>query len=460
MPRNDSIQVRRDTAANWTSVNPTLASGEIGFETDTRRFKIGNGTTPWNALGVNLKVDSLAAETLVEGGALISYNGAEIGTDLSVGNDLQVANNATIYGTSNIIGGVFLGDGIVDADSISADSISADSISQSGDYLSPYNGFRNHLINGGFDVWQRGTSIAGLNNATSYAADRWAIFRSLAANYTLSRVAVSPSELTGFNYCARYQRSAGDTSTQPIYLARTFESISIIPLAGKTVTYSFYARKGANYSTSGNNLYTQIEFGTGTDLPFLTQPTSPSITNMTSALTASWQRFQTTLTIPVTATAARIFMNTSPTGTAGANDYFEITGVQLEIGSVATPFEQRPIGTELALCQRYFQRHSVDNSNTYIGAPTGSGSGFIQVPLIVQMRTTPTFSVSSGSALRPLTTGGSIVGTTNTTSIVLVAGAKPHAVQISFSGSSGLTAGAVIGVSGNAGAYFDFSGEL
>jgi hypothetical protein len=50
MPRNDSIQVRRDTAANWTSVNPTLASGEIGFETDTGKFKIGTGSTAWTSL--------------------------------------------------------------------------------------------------------------------------------------------------------------------------------------------------------------------------------------------------------------------------------------------------------------------------------------------------------------------------------------------------------------------------
>ena len=115
MARNALIQLRRDTAANWTSVNPTLAAGEQGFETDTGRYKIGNGTTPWNALGVNLTVDSLTAGNQVEGDVLISYNQAEIGTDLSVGNDLEVANNATISGTSNIIGGVFLGDGIVDA---------------------------------------------------------------------------------------------------------------------------------------------------------------------------------------------------------------------------------------------------------------------------------------------------------------------------------------------------------
>ena len=50
MPRNDLIQLRSDTAANWTSVNPTLALGEAGFETDTGKFKIGTGSTAWNSL--------------------------------------------------------------------------------------------------------------------------------------------------------------------------------------------------------------------------------------------------------------------------------------------------------------------------------------------------------------------------------------------------------------------------
>lgn len=45
------IQFRRDTAANWTSANPTLAQGEFGLETDTDNFKIGDGTTAWNSLG-------------------------------------------------------------------------------------------------------------------------------------------------------------------------------------------------------------------------------------------------------------------------------------------------------------------------------------------------------------------------------------------------------------------------
>ncbi len=50
MPRINQIQLRRDTAANWTSVNPTLAAGEVGLETDTRQIKAGDGATAWASL--------------------------------------------------------------------------------------------------------------------------------------------------------------------------------------------------------------------------------------------------------------------------------------------------------------------------------------------------------------------------------------------------------------------------
>ena len=66
MPVQTKIQLRRDTAANWTSTNPTLASGEVGFETNTGKFKIGDGSTAWTSLvyapaGLAEKATSLAA---------------------------------------------------------------------------------------------------------------------------------------------------------------------------------------------------------------------------------------------------------------------------------------------------------------------------------------------------------------------------------------------------------------
>ena len=65
MPAQTVIKVRRDTAANWISADPTLASGEIGFETDTNQLKIGNGSSVWTALdytsgGASLEISETA----------------------------------------------------------------------------------------------------------------------------------------------------------------------------------------------------------------------------------------------------------------------------------------------------------------------------------------------------------------------------------------------------------------
>jgi hypothetical protein len=58
------IQLRNDTAANWTSSNPVLAQGEMGIETDTRKFKFGDGTTAWNSLSYGL----VSTPSIIDGG--------------------------------------------------------------------------------------------------------------------------------------------------------------------------------------------------------------------------------------------------------------------------------------------------------------------------------------------------------------------------------------------------------
>ena len=88
MPRNDLIQVRSDTATNWTSVNPILAVGEQGFETDTGKFKIGTGSTTWNSLLYATDASDITGTTLasnVTGSSLTS-----VGTlsSLAVTNDI------------------------------------------------------------------------------------------------------------------------------------------------------------------------------------------------------------------------------------------------------------------------------------------------------------------------------------------------------------------------------------
>ena len=67
------IQVRRDTAANWASVNPTLLRGEIGFEYDTAKFKIGNGTSAWNSLSYSTLTQAYVQE-LIDAHANLTNN--------------------------------------------------------------------------------------------------------------------------------------------------------------------------------------------------------------------------------------------------------------------------------------------------------------------------------------------------------------------------------------------------
>lgn len=96
MPRNNLIQVRRDTAANWTSVNPTLASGEIGLETDTGKLKIGTGSTAWTSLLY------VADASYITGTALASNVVTSSLTTIGTLGSLNVSGNAVISGNVTV----------------------------------------------------------------------------------------------------------------------------------------------------------------------------------------------------------------------------------------------------------------------------------------------------------------------------------------------------------------------
>jgi hypothetical protein len=89
------IQIRRGTAAQWTSANPTLSSGEFGYETDTGKFKIGDGSTAWNSLGYKASgtVTSITAGTGLSGGTITGSGTIAIDTATTV--DLTTAQTLT-----------------------------------------------------------------------------------------------------------------------------------------------------------------------------------------------------------------------------------------------------------------------------------------------------------------------------------------------------------------------------
>lgn len=99
------IQFRRGTATQWTAANPTLASGELGFETDTGYAKIGNGTTAWNSLAYSLAggdISAVAAGTGLSGGGTTGAVTLSIDTATTVDKTTsQTLTNKTMSGASN-----------------------------------------------------------------------------------------------------------------------------------------------------------------------------------------------------------------------------------------------------------------------------------------------------------------------------------------------------------------------
>ena len=276
-------------------------------------------------------------------------------------------------------------------------------------------GGKNRVVNGGMDWWQRGTSFNFANTSSNYSADRWAAISATVG--TMTRQTTSDTtNLPNIQYCARIQRTAAQTGTSAIGIYQFFESVNAIPYAGQTVTLSFYARRGANFSATSNALSANLYTGTGTDQnPFVAYTGSANPITGTATLTTTWQRFTFTGTLAATATELYISLGFTPTGTAGAADYFEITGVQLELGSYATTFSRAggTIQGELAACQRYYQKKTLGAT----GACYDGTNDYFDILLLLSptMRVSPTLGNVTTSSVQYINTAGVI---TNTNSIL------------------------------------------
>jgi hypothetical protein len=258
----------------------------------------------------------------------------------------------------------------------------------------------NYVINGGMDFMQRSaTPTTGLAMAggIGYQMDRWT--GQHASTGTVSRQA---SSLTGIPLCARVQRNSGNTNTaSPIRFSQSLESSQSNALAGSTITFSFYARRGANFSGASNQITAAVYSGTGTDQNLLSGFTgNVDVIAQPTILTTTWQRFSYTASVASNVNQLGVDFYYYGVGTAGANDWFEIAGVQLERGSVATSFRRNApsIQGELAACQRYYVRCTGDQvlSPGFARTSTVFTSAF---SLPVEMRTTPTIETNTSSGV-------------------------------------------------------------
>ena len=313
-------------------------------------------------------------------------------------------------------------------------------------------GFRNVLINGDMRINQRGGSYTSVG----YTLDRWNM--TVTGAYTVSQSTSTPP--TGFQNFMRLQRTSGSGNTGVPQIFQSLETSNSIPLQGKQVTVSFYARAGANYSATSNAFNWRIYAGTGTDQAINAYTGQTILFDQSVTLTTSWQRFTYTTTALTSYNEYGLFFFSVPTGTAGADDYFDITGVQLEQNYQPTPFEQRPIGVELALCQRYYCRIVATSAYGTLadGAAGDTINAYFYTIAPVTMRVRPTSVESSNIIL------GDIVGVFLCNAVVLdtvVSNAHRPAVFIAAT-TAVLTAAKRYFVLGynDAAAYLAFSAEL
>ena len=221
----------------------------------------------------------------------------------------------------------------------------------------------NYIINGGMDFWQRGSNFLDLGDR--YTADRWFRFKQngggtglrteLIAN--VNGLEVHPGTVT--NRAMRWGRKSGDTDVDAQELVYAMESKDATNLSGKDVVLSFFVRRGSDFNA---DLIARVTAGEGFDQPVIGAWTNDvdvlddSIAN--ADLPLGFERVYFTFPVPQVKTQMRIIVKYIPTGTAGANEYIDITSVQLEEGISPSPFKRSglTIADEFTNCQRYFEK--------------------------------------------------------------------------------------------------------
>jgi len=277
---------------------------------------------------------------------------------------------------------------------------------------------RNIAYNGAMQVSQRATSATGLGGATSYpTCDRWNLQGGTAGRLTMTQTADGPS---GFANCIKLDCTTADTSVaadEYLILRQLFEGQDLQRIkkgtsAAEQITVSFYVKASGAFNfilelfdrdnTRGvSKLYATTTDWVRHEITFPADTTGAfGDDNANSMDLAFWLHAGSNYTSGTLQTSW--VSNTNANRAAGISSFvsstdneFFITGVQMEIGPVATPFEDRSYGQELALCQRYYQTINPKINAIFAAGYQNNSERISQVHRLgIEMRTEPTCTVS------------------------------------------------------------------
>ena len=348
--------------------------------------------------------------------------------------------------------------------------------------LAPIAGGRNVVINGAMQVAQRGTSFAGVSTVNNYSVDRFDINISALGTWTISQESDAPTG-SGFRKSLKYLVTTADASPAATDFCAAFHkmegqnvqqflkgtasakefSLSMWVKSGTTGTYiaelidsdnTRYCSQSYTISVADTWEKKTLVFPADTT-GVLDNDNAQSLAfnfYLASGSTRNSGTLQTVWGTSTTAGRATGQVNLAAAAVAATN-YWQVTGVQLEVGSVATPFEFEQISTTLAKCQRYYTRYTAGVlASSVIATSTTVFEGAI--PLIVAMRTTPATLDSASTRVSDGTT------VTNTATLLLNASnSSSTSVYLTGTVASGLTAFRPYFFSTNGG-YYGFSAEL
>jgi hypothetical protein len=280
----------------------------------------------------------------------------------------------------------------------------------------PLSGTRNRIINGDFSVAQRGTSfVSAANNDDAYTLDRWYILSD--GNDAIDVTQETSTVPTNQKYAIALDV---ETVNKKFGIAQIIENVNCVGLTGGNVTLSFKAKVSS--TTKLDNVKAAIVAWSGTadtvtsDIisAWGAEGTNPTLianatyenTPANLSVTTSYATYSLSANIDTASTNNIIVFIWSDVTDTTAGDFLYITDVQLEPGTVATPFERRSYGQELALCQRYYEIFGP----VAIMLPWSSGTQIIrgQGQFVVSKRTIPNVTMGSKIAGTGTVTANSV----------------------------------------------------
>ncbi len=266
---------------------------------------------------------------------------------------------------------------------------------------------RNKIINGNFDIAQRGTSFtstSSANNDDTYVLDRWYILSD--GNDIIDVTQTTTVPTTGPKYSIGLDV---ETVNKKFGIAQIIENANCYDVIGGNVTLSFQAKVSS--TTQLDNVKCAIVAWSGTadtvtsDIisAWNVEGTNPTlIANATYEntpanlnVTTSFATYSVSAAVDTSSTTNLILFVWSDVTTTTLGDFLHITNVQLEKGSTATSFDYRPLGTELALCQRYYIEYPASTVPTGYQDGATNIAGTLNTP--VTLRATPTMTYGAGT---------------------------------------------------------------